>query len=118
MILILAILLAVVLAGCSGLLNTTPWVQSKQDERGRRVLVDTPELRKELTDSYDRAIERERKGMKPSGGIATWNQSWQMIFKANERDGENPDWYKNYIVQKRREAGLPELEGVDRESAP
>ncbi|WP_434212140.1 hypothetical protein [[Pseudomonas] boreopolis] len=79
---------------------------------GKTILLDTPGQRADAAMAYDANIAMERRGHRLSDG-GTWNDRWLRIIKSVRRNSENPEWYVQYIVTKRREAGLPELVGLD-----
>ncbi|RPE77057.1 hypothetical protein EDC50_2312 [Vulcaniibacterium tengchongense] len=85
---------------------------ARKDAGGRVTLLDTPQMRADAADSYDRTIEMEKRGHVLSDGM-TWNDRWINTIRAIRGNTENPEWYVQYIIRKRREAGLPELTGLD-----
>ena len=61
--------------------------------------------------SFDNVVVAlEKSGRPPGGGMRSWEENWKRVIK-NIRNGqqENPERYVEYIVTKRREAGLSEL---------
>lgn len=111
------LLMLLVLTGCnmsgcrSGLFNTDPGIDVEQREDGTRVLLDTPRMWRDWTESVDMEIQREVDGAEPSGG-GTWSERWLRSIRSLQ-DGrhENAPKYSAYIIESRRKAGLPELEG-------
>lgn len=87
-------------------------IDSRRDKHGNIVLLDTPRMREFAADSYDRTIEMEKRGHVNSNGM-TWNERWLGTIRSIRKGTENPEWYVQYIIDQRRKAGLPELEGVD-----
>lgn len=87
-------------------------VDARKDAKGRVTLLDTPGMRADAADSYDQTIAMEKRGHKLSNGMS-WNQDWLLTIQSIRKNTENPEWYVQYIIEQRRKAGLPELEGVD-----
>ncbi|RPE77058.1 hypothetical protein [Vulcaniibacterium tengchongense] len=87
-------------------------VEAVKGAHGRTLLRDTPALRELAALSYDNTIEMEKSGHVMSGGMS-WNDRWLGTIRSIRKENENPEWYVRYIVEQRRKAGLPELEGVD-----
>lgn len=109
--LVAVILMGVSMSGCGrGILNTEPFVDAKKDEHGNVVLRDTPRMWQDWCDEVDRAVSNEVAGRRPGGGITSWNVQWLRVISANS-DRENAPKYIAYIIESRRRAGLPELEG-------
>lgn len=79
---------------------------------GRVILLDTPRMRADAAAAYDGNIAMEKRGHVISTG-ASWNDEWLSTIRLIRRDTENPEWYVNYIIEHRRQAGLPELHGVE-----
>lgn len=90
--------------------KTEPFIDAKKDEQGDVTLLDTPRMWRDWQADIDRAIAKEVSGEPPGGGIESWSRQWQRVIRAN-RDRENAQKYINYIIEKRKEAGLPALEG-------
>ena len=98
------------MSGCSsGIFNTEPFVDSHIDEKGNVVLEDTPRMWQEYIDSVERRIAREVKGEAPEAGIKTWNDYWLWSIQILPANMENREKHVNYIIDRRRQEGLPEL---------
>ena len=98
------------MSGCSsGIFNTEPFVDSHIDEKGNVVLEDTPRMWQEYIDSVERRIAREAKGEAPEAGIKTWNDYWLWSIQILPANMENREKHANYIIDRRRQEGLPEL---------
>jgi hypothetical protein len=109
--LVVIALMGVSMSGCGrGILNTEPFVDAKKDEHGKVILLDTPRMWQYWREDTDRDVAREVAGMRPGGGIPSWNAFWLRVISANS-DRENAPKYIAYIIESRRRAGLPELEG-------
>jgi hypothetical protein len=103
--------MGVSMSGCGrGIVNTEPFVDATTDEHGNVVLRDTPRMWQDWQDEVDRAVSSEVAGRRPGGGIASWGAQWFRVINANN-DRENAPKYIAYIIESRRRAGLPELEG-------
>ena len=107
-------LLLVLLMGCLGMdkssiFNTEPYVDTVVDEKGKKLLADTPRNWQGWIESIDAHIENEASGKKVSGGLDSWNTLWRKIMKSTEKNTENAEKYINYIIVMRRNEGLPEL---------
>lgn len=95
--------------GCkSGLFNTEPFSDSVVDEGGNKLLADTTRNWANFIEMMDLHIASELDHAR-APGVDTWNIFWMYRFKAIKTNTENPDRYINYIINSRREAGLPEL---------
>lgn len=97
------------IAGCS-VFNTEPLIDSRRDEQGNIVVLDTPRMWRDWIDETDWAVRSELAGERPGGGIMTWDENWRRVIKANS-DRENAAKYIDYLIDARRRAGLPDLEG-------
>ena len=98
------------MSGCSyGIFNTEPYVDSHRDEKGNVVLEDTPRMWHGYIDSVEHRIAREVEGEAPEAGIKTWNDYWLWRIEIFPQTHENRDKYINYIIDRRRQEGLPEL---------
>lgn len=61
--------------------------------------------------AMDAEIRNEVAGRRAPGGPGrTWNERWMASIVALEKTHENYQRYTGYIVTKRREHGLPELQ--------
>jgi len=109
--LIMVFVMGAIMTGCGrGILNTEPFVDAKKDEQGHVILLDTPRMWNDWREEVERAVASEVGGARPGGGIPSWNSQWLRIINANS-DRENSSKYISYIIESRRQAGLPELEG-------
>lgn len=104
-----------ILVGCGmsnggSIFNTEPFVDAKKDEHGKVILLDTPRMWQYWQEDTDRDVAKEVAGTRPGGGISSWNTFWLRVIEANE-GRENAPKYIAYIIEARRRAGLPELEG-------
>ena len=107
----IVILMGVSMSGCGrGIFNTEPFVDAKKNEHGKVVLLDTPRMWQYWQEDTNRDVAREVAGTRPGGGIPSWNALWLRVISANS-DRENAPKYIAYIIESRRRAGLPELEG-------
>ena len=108
---LMALLVGCNMSGCGGgIFNTEPFIDAKKDEHGKVILRDTPRMWQYWREDTDRDIAREVAGVRPGGGIPSWNAFWLRVISANN-DRENAPKYIAYIIESRRRAGLPELEG-------
>ena len=105
---LIALSVALVASGCTGLLRTEPFVDAKTDSNGAVILLDTPRMWEYWQQDVERAIEKELAGKGPGGGVPTWNEQWTRVIEAN-RTRENSQRYIDYIIQSRRRVGLPDL---------
>ena len=106
----LILFLGVVVSGCSyGIFNTEPFVDSHRDENGNVILEDTPRMWKEFVDSVEPRIAKEIAGRTPEAGSENWNDYWTWSIQILPTHMENRKKYVNYIVDRRRQEGLPEL---------
>ena len=58
-------------------------------------------------------IRDESNGVHPPGGLASWNDLWLDVIRAHRESQQNSERYVRYIIDERREAGLPDLPGYD-----
>ncbi|MGV6825350.1 MAG: hypothetical protein ACWA5Q_00080 [bacterium] len=105
--LLLSILLVWNLLWCS--LASEPFVDAEEDGKGNVKLLDTPRMWQYWQEDVDRAIAKELRGESPGGGIESWSNQWQRVIRANS-DRENAQKYIDYIVERRKQVGLPSLE--------
>jgi hypothetical protein len=84
-------------------------IDSHRDANGNIVLEDTPRMWADWKAEVDRAVAEELSGQDPGGGIDSWITQWQRVIAANS-NRENTEKYIAYIIDSRREAGLPELD--------
>lgn len=111
--LVLTMAAFVFLAGCvmaGSIFNTEPFVDAKKDAQGNVILLDTPRNWQDWRELADLDLAAEIAGKKAPGG-ATWNKKWARQLLAIEKTQENAPKYVTYIIESRRRAGLPELEG-------
>lgn len=108
--LLLTVLMGCNMSGC-GMADTEPFVDAEKDEQGNLRLLDTPRMWKNWTENVDFRVSNEVSGRRPPGGKSTWNDFWIRLINENRERRENAQKYINYIIEKRREAGLPPLEG-------
>lgn len=87
-------------------------LDTRRDENGNLILLDTPSMRIGAASAYDQTIEMEKRGHVNSDGMS-WNDRWLGTIRSIRKNTENPEWYVQYIIEQRRKEGLPELEGVD-----
>lgn len=85
-----------------------------RNAQGEIILLDTPGMRSDATFAYDENIKMEQEGHRLSNGMS-WNEVWLNAIRSIRTNTENPEWYVQYIIDRRREAGLPELEGLEDE---
>jgi len=115
---ILMVIPLLFMMGCNmsgfGLFNTDPMVDTQKDEEGNLMLRDTPKNWDFFKQTTDMRIENEKTGKEAPGGLS-WNEHWLRRIKVNEESQENPEKYITYIIESRRKAGLPELEGYSSE---
>lgn len=111
------VFLMVLLTGCSmsgcgrGIFNTESFVDATKDDSGRVVLRDTPRMWVDFRENVDRQVARESRG-EPAQGRMSWNDFWlRRVAYMNGGSQENAPKYIAYIIESRRRAGLPELEG-------
>lgn len=83
-----------------------------EDEHGNIVLLDTSAMRAGSSSAYDSTIQMELRGHKLSNG-ESWNDAWLRTISSIRQHTHNPEWYIQYIIEQRRKAGLPELEGLE-----
>jgi hypothetical protein len=68
---------------------------------------DSSNTRQFFTSVYDRTIEQEQMGVRPPPAYSSWDAEWEETFKQIRRNTDNPEFYVNYIKQRRKELGLP-----------
>ena len=69
---------------------------------------DTPRIWGDFTELTQRRISRVLNQARPLS-VNTWNKHWVSTIGSIKTNTENPDSDINYIINNRREAGLPEL---------
>ena len=97
------------LYGCS-VFNPEPFADIRNDAQGNVVFSDTRRMWTYWQQDVDRAVAMEASGQKPGGGFDSWTQHWQRVFRVTRDGRENPQKYVDYVVQKRREHGLPDID--------
>ncbi|MEI0735872.1 hypothetical protein VQ056_02965 [Paenibacillus sp. JTLBN-2024] len=78
-----------VLKGKANELNT------RRDENGNLILLDTPSMRIGAASAYDQTIEMEKRGHANSDGMS-WNDRWLGTIRSIRKNTENPEWYVQY----------------------
>jgi hypothetical protein len=108
----MVLLMGCSMSGCSrGIFNTEPFVDAKKDEHGNVVLRDTPRMWADFRENVDREVAKERNG-DPAQGRISWNDFWlRRLAHIESGAQENAPKYIAYIIESRRRAGLPEIEG-------
>lgn len=100
-------LLGASMSGCgNGVFNTEPFVDSHRDDKGNVILEDTPRMWKNFIESVNRGVSDETAGERPEAGIKTWNEYWLWAIQIIPKNREK---YASYIIDRRRQEGLPEL---------
>jgi hypothetical protein len=100
---VLAFSIAALLSSC--ILNTLD-TSHRLDVRNGTFL-DTQKNRISLNSTYERSIQREYKGEPHPPAYANWDAMWDRTFKTLKNGTtENPEFYVNYIQQRRKELGL------------
>ncbi len=79
---------------------------------GKVILKDNQVQWEFFTAGMDAEIQGELSGNRPPGGYPTWNDRWLGSVKSLRSNQENHEKYIDYIIQKRREKGLRELDGL------
>lgn len=97
------------MSGC-GIFNTEPSADWGESPDGREILLDTARNWRDWREVIDPQLRAELSGHDAPGGVE-WNESWILILRAIEKTQENAPKYIAYIIESRRRAGLPELEG-------
>ncbi|ALX66626.1 hypothetical protein AB663_001915 [Microbacterium sp. XT11] len=82
------------------------------DDEGRTLIADTDAERLGAFADYDATIAMEARGHVLSDGW-TWDRRWANTFRNIRSSTENPGPLIDYIVARRRAAGLPELADGD-----
>ena len=106
---------AFLLAGCSiieaGSAKRVEGVEGKKLEDGSWYLYDTQSHRAEFQRMMDMHIEGEKSGGTPYHGRDTsWDEFWMSRIRVLTPDRqENSSEYIDYIIDARRQAGLPDL---------
>lgn len=104
--------LAILLSGCTGLASLSDsGIDARRDAQGKVILPDTPRMWAQFTQLTDIAISHEVEGSTHWGGYKNANDAWVHTIHVNETGREHAQKYINYIIERRRAAGLPELVG-------
>lgn len=107
--LVSVVLVVVFMTGCgSGFFSSG--IDSKRDEYGNTILLDTSNNWDNWTRIVDIGVKHELAGVRPPGGLKSWNDSWLLsIEHLNEGHQENKGKYIEYIIESRKKAQLPPL---------
>lgn len=110
--LVAVLLMGVSMSGCGrGVFNPEPFVDAKRDDRGNVVLRDTPRMWADFRENVDWQVARESAGDFAPGRVS-WDEHWVVRLRnLGSGSTENAPKYIAYIIESRRRAGLPELEG-------
>ncbi len=99
------------MSGCSrGVFNTEPFTDTTRNAQGHSIAADTARNWEFFRELVDPQISSEAQGKRPPG-FSTWNEKWLRQLQHIESGRENAPKYIAYIIESRRRAGLPELEG-------
>ena len=103
------ILIAILFVTCS-FISAGCACNSRSDAANASVLKwkRDPYYRYIFRDSVDRRIKHEIMGEKPTGGAKSWNEFWKGWIKNVSGDPDAKECVE-YIIQRRKEAGLPDL---------
>lgn len=104
-----SVVLASALMSSCGIFNTEPFVDAHRDDEGNVVLEDTPRMWRRFVESVESPISREITGEKPEAGAKSWNEYWLRRIELQPSNRENRQKYVDYIIERRRQAGLPDL---------
>ena len=85
-----------------------PEIDIAYDAQGQMILADTPNTWQDFKTFVDICIEDE---IKRGIGADATNEDWRRILRNNESMREHPGKFRDYLLEKRRAAGLPELKG-------
>lgn len=110
--LFLGCLTLLLLTNCSILNLFSPSPYRKAYGAGGEVLLkDSRAGRSDFADCMDRHVADELANNRVPGteNSHDWQTFWKKTFYFIKRESENPQWYMNCIIEKRRAAGLPEL---------
>ena len=109
MVRLILLFLTAAIAGCS-LLNTEQMHDSYVTEDGEIRLADTAKNWSSFTESVDNRVEAESAGEMPGAGKSTWDEYWNWSIELIwETPQDNVAKHVAYILDQRRQAGLPEL---------
>ena len=88
----------------------SPSIDAARDAEGNVILLDTPKNWNLWVTLIEPDIRAEMSGAGPPGGMQSWNQRWISSIEELEKGRqENYSKYIDYIIKKRKEAGLPPL---------
>jgi len=102
------ILVGVLLGGCV-IIPPYNIVDFGKTADGKPYIRDTPRTWAHWKEVYGKAIDAELHGQELYGGMKSWNQNWLRVIRSIRSGQENPEKYVAYIVERRRELGLPEI---------
>lgn len=111
---IVVLLLALLIARSFGIgetLNAEPFVHTILDGQGNPSLKDNPRMWSNWIENVNFRVSNEVAGIRPEGGHHDWNEFWISLIEANQTGRENPQKYIDYIIERRKVAGLPPLKG-------
>ena len=98
------------LTACAGsIFNTEAMIDTHVDKSGQTVLSDTPRNWQIFVDSVNTRIESELRGGDPPDASTSWNDYWVSRLNNIPDDLQNRQKYLRYIIEVRRQVGLPEL---------
>lgn len=101
------------LVGCGAGGNVMPnsdlFPDTATDENGNLILLDTPRMWAHFRETVDFRITNEKSGRRAEGGMDSWNDFWVRQIRSNSTGRENHEKYVRYIIERRRQEGLPEL---------
>lgn len=113
----------ILIAVISGVVARPSWGEGEMInmERNNHADSEFPETNNDdqmMLIGYELSIKREVEKKPPGGSVHSWPEFWTKILNyLSERnpDGtyviQNHDKYKNYIIVRRRQAGLPDIPG-------
>lgn len=105
-------------AGCE-LMPPYQMVDYRKTPDGKVIIRDTPRSWGYHVDQAERAAKEELSNVAPGGGFKNWNEAWVSTIKGlRNGEHENPEKYVDYIVERRRALGLPEIVFPPSETSP
>ena len=97
------------LGGCE-VFYFEPWFDRTVDEQGNEIFADTPRNWNWFRNLIEEMIAREVAGKKAEGD-GTWNEVWVISPGLSpSAPRENEEKYTSYVVERRRQEGLPEID--------
>ena len=103
----------ILLVGCEmvggNVFSSEPFADTKKDKDGNVILLDTPRMWNDFRETVDFRIANEKSGRRPEAGKKSWVDFWVWQIQSNATGRENHKKYANYIIERRRQEGLPEL---------